>query len=95
MWRFLTRQGKAKLEGHTYRDELIKSWKQEGELGEPGSDVEQKRIALLFGDGGVYELQDLRARASMLKLLGGMVELMHQDLEMLIKQVLIQESLAR
>ncbi len=95
MWRFLTRQGKAKLEGHTYRDELIKSWKQEGELGEPGSDIEQKRIALLFSEGGVYELQDLRARASMLKLLAGMVELMHQDLEMLVKQVLIQESLAK
>ena len=89
------RQGKAKLEGHTYRDELIKSWKQEGELGEPGSDIEQKRIALLFSEGGVYELQDLRARASMLKLLAGMVELMHQDLEMLVKQVLIQESLAK
>ncbi len=95
VWRYLTRESKAKLEGKTYRTELIKSWKQEGGLGEPGSDIEQKRIALLFSDGGVYELQDLRARAAMLKLLSSMVELMHQDLEMLIRQVLIQEALAR
>lgn len=95
VWRYLTRQGKAELQGKTYREEVIKSWQQEGGLGEPGSDIERKRISLLFGDGGVYELQDLRARAAMLKLLGSMVELMHQDLEMLIRQVLIQEALAR
>lgn len=83
------------MEGQTYRAELIKSWRQEGDLGEPGSDIERKRIALLFSDGGIYELQDLHARAEMLKLLAGMVELMHEDLEMLIRQVLIQETLAR
>ena len=74
---------------------MIKSRQPEGGLGEAGSDIEKKRAALLFGDGGVYELQDLRARAAMLKLLGSMVELMHQDLEMLIRQVLIQEALER
>lgn len=31
----------------------------------------------------------------MLKLLSSMVELMHQDLEMLIRQMLIQEALTR
>lgn len=31
----------------------------------------------------------------MLKLLAGLVKLMHQDLEMLVRQVLIQEVLAR
>ena len=95
VWRYLTRHGKTELKGHTYRDELLKSWKQEGELGKPGSDIEQKRIALLFSEGGVYELQDLRARALMLKLLASMVKLMHQDLEMLIQQVLIQRALAK
>jgi hypothetical protein len=59
------------------------------------TDTEQKRIALLFSDGRVYELQDLRARASMFKLLADMVRLMHQDVEMLVRQVLIQQALAR
>lgn len=95
VWRYLTRQRKAKLEGETYRAELIEGWRQEGRLGEPGSDIEQRRIALFFSDGGIYELQELRARVAMLNLLAGMVKLMHQDLEMLIRQVLIQESLAR
>lgn len=44
VWRYLTRQSKAKLEGKTYRTELIKSWKQEGGLGEPGSDIEKKGL---------------------------------------------------
>lgn len=83
------------MNGYTHRDELMKSWIQEGELGEPGSDTEQKQIALLFSDGRVYELQDLRARASMFKLLAGMVRLMHQDVETLVRQVLIQQALAR
>lgn len=95
VWRYLTRQGRGKLNGHTYRTELIKSWQQEGRLGEPGSDIEHKRVALLFSDGGVYELQDLRARAEMLELLAGLVKLMHQDLEMLVRQVLIQDALVR
>jgi hypothetical protein len=72
---------------------LIESWRQKGRLGEPGSATEQKRIPLLFGDGGVYELQDLRARSAMLGLLSSSVQKMHQDLEMLIRQVLIQEAL--
>lgn len=59
------------------------------------TDTEQKGIALLFSDGRVYELQDLRARASMFKLLADMVRLMHQDVEMLVRQVLIQQALAR
>ncbi|OQW37249.1 MAG: hypothetical protein A4E19_13870 [Nitrospira sp. SG-bin1] len=95
VWRYLTRQTKAELDGTTYRTELIKAWRQEGRLGEPGSDIEEKRLALFFREGGVYELQDLRARAAMLKILASMVELMHQDLEMLIRQVLIQQALAK
>ena len=95
VWRYLTHQTKTELGGHTYRAELITSWRQEGRLGEPGSDIEHKRLGLFFGEGGVYELQDLRARAAMLNLLGSTVELMHQDLEMLIRQVLIQQALAR
>lgn len=42
VWRYLTRQGRGKLNGHTYRTELIKSWQQEGRLGESGSDIEHK-----------------------------------------------------
>lgn len=94
VWRYLSRQPKAELDGSNYRAELIESWRQEGRLGEPGSAVEHKRIPLLFGDGGVYELQDLRARSAMLGLLSSTVQKMHQDLEMLIRQVLIQEALA-
>jgi len=93
VWRYLSQQTKTELEGSTYRAELIESWRQEGRLGEPGSATEQKRIPLLFGDGGVYELQDLRARSAMLGLLSSSVQKMHQDLEMLIRQVLIQEAL--
>lgn len=94
VWRYLSHQRKKELGGGTYRDELIKSWRQEGRLGEPGSDIEQQRIALIFSDSGVYELQDLRATAAMLRQLASTVEMMHQDLEALIRQVLIQEALA-
>lgn len=74
--------------------EIIQGWRQEGRLGEPGSAIEEKRLALLFGEGGVYELQDLHARASMLGLLSSTVDMMHQDLELLIREVLIQEAVS-
>jgi hypothetical protein len=43
------------------RETLILRWREDGRLGTAGSDTERRRIALLFGPGGVYEIEDLRA----------------------------------
>ncbi|HEY6260161.1 MAG TPA: hypothetical protein VIW47_01110, partial [Nitrospiraceae bacterium] len=58
-----------------------------------GSETEQRRIALFFGEGGSYEIEDLRARAAMLDLLESDINLMSQDLERLMEEILLQSSL--
>jgi len=49
------------------------------------------RKQLLFSRGGVYEGDDLFARAQMLMMLETTIGLLHQDLERLLREVLIRE----
>ena len=65
-------------------------WRQDGRLGEAGSEQETRRIALFFGDGGSYSIEDLRDRAAMLELLKADVNLMSQDLERLMEEIILQ-----
>ena len=66
---------------------VLNAWQQKGRLGEHGSDVEQQRSALFFGSGGRYAATDLRARASMLETLEASLRLLHEELEVLIREV--------
>ena len=84
-WRFLHIRHKER--DVTQRDELIHSWRQEGRLGESGSDEESKRIALIFGQGGLYTAPDLRARSAMLETLAATVRLIHDELELFFREI--------
>ncbi len=92
VWRFLNRPLTDDPEGRSLRETLISRWRQHGRLGEPGSDTEQRRIALFFGEGGLYEIEELRARAAMLDLLEADVNLMSQDLERLLQEILASRA---
>ncbi|MDF0643975.1 MAG: hypothetical protein P0111_08080 [Nitrospira sp.] len=91
VWRFLNRPFADDPEGRSFRETLISRWYEDGRLGTPGSDEEQQRIALLFGSGGTYEIEDLRARASMLDLLEADVNLMNEHLHLLMEEVMKHE----
>lgn len=93
VWRYLTEPSERDVDGLTLRDQMIKAWREEGRLGEPGSNLEEKRIALLFGEGGVYGTDDLYVREAMLQMLESNVQLMHQDLETLLREVLIRQAM--
>ena len=93
VWRFLTEPDIRDVEGHSLRDVLLETWNAEGRLGEPGSRQEKQRKALLFGEGGLYESEDLHVREAMLHQLESSIQLMHQDLETLLREVLIRQAL--
>ena len=95
VWEFLNRPMKQDAGSRTFREELIDGWRQEGRLGAVGSDEERLRIALLFADGGVYRSSDLVVRGQMLDMLRATVALMNQDLELLIREVMIQMALRK
>lgn len=92
VWRFLTEPDIRDVEGHSLRDVLIETWNEAGRLGEPGSREEQRRKALLFGQGGLYDSEDLHVREAMLQQLESSIQLMHQDLETLLREVLLQQA---
>jgi hypothetical protein len=93
VWRFLTQPNIRDLEGQSLRDVMLKGWREAGRLGEPGSNGEQARMRLFFGEGGVYTSEDLHVREAMLQELESGIQLMHQDLETLLREVLIRQAL--
>lgn len=92
VWRFLNRPLGDDSEHRSFRETLISQWQEDGRLGKRGSDTEQRRLALFFGEGGIYEIEDLRSRASMLDLLEADVNLMSEHLQLLMREVLNFET---
>lgn len=92
-WRFLTEPGIRDLEGQSLRDVMLQTWQEEGRLGEPGSGREKEREQLLFGSGGVYDSEQLHVREAMLQQLESSIQLMHQDLETLLREILMRQAL--
>jgi hypothetical protein len=95
VWEFLNRPMKEQDEHRTFREELINGWRQEGRLGAEGSEEEHKRIQLLFAHGGTYRSSDLVVRGQMLDMLRATIVLMNRELELLIREVMIQMALRK
>jgi hypothetical protein len=93
VWNFMNTPAMDNPAQQTLRELLINRWREEGRLGEVGSEMEQRRIQLFFGDGGTYSVDELRARAAMLDLLKTDISLMHQGLSRLIRELLMRDRL--
>lgn len=93
VWSFLNSPMREEEDSRTFREELIAGWQQEGRLGHPGTQEMELRKQLVFSDGGLYEGEDLFARAQMLMMLETTIGLLHQDLERLLREVLIREAI--
>ena len=91
-WRFLTEPSIRDIKGHSLRDVMLQTWEDEGKLGEAGSIREKEREALLFGSGGVYDSEQLHVREAMLQQLESSIQLMHQELETLLREVLMRQA---
>ncbi|HEU4684897.1 MAG TPA: hypothetical protein VFS39_10390 [Nitrospira sp.] len=88
VWRFLNQPLEEEELHRSLRETMVRRWRDDGRLGEPGSDQERLRLALFFGDGGPYHIGDLRARAAMLSLLEADIHLMTQDLNLFLQEQL-------
>ena len=87
VWRYLHQPSYGTTESP--RTGVINAWRQKGRLGEQGSDDERQHRELFFGPGGRYAGSDLRARASMLETLEASLRLVHEELEILIRELVI------
>ncbi len=86
VWRFLNRPLPEGAPWPTLREELIAEWRDDGFITQE-DDEEHKRNDLLFGAGGVYEIEDLRVKAQMLEELKTYVNGMTQQLHGLSREV--------
>jgi hypothetical protein len=93
VWNFMNTPVMDDSSQQTLRELLIIRWREEGRLGKTGSEMEERRIQLFFGDGGTYSVDELRARAAMLDLLKTDISLMHQGLTRLIRELLVRDKL--
>jgi hypothetical protein len=84
VWRYLRRPSDSTRDSP--RIEVINAWRQKGRLGQEGTDDEEQRRQLFFSTGGRYAATELRARASMLETLEASLRLMHEELEVLIRE---------
>ncbi len=91
VWRYLNSPS-SDHPGSTVREALVARWRRNGWLGEPGSEKEQQRMSLFFGNGGTYEIEDLRAQAAMLDLLESDIMLMAHELHVLLREVLSRDA---
>ena len=87
VWNYLTTRPDSSHP--TVRENLIALWRGSGRLGEPGSQEEQRRSALLFGAGGDYNAAELKTRETLLDLLEAHVSLLNQDVAELTTELLM------
>lgn len=86
VWRFLN-EVEDHQSGTLLRQRLIEQWKTGERLGPAGSDEEQQRARLIFGEGGEYTVEDLQARDAILDQLEATVKLLYQDLGLLLREL--------
>jgi hypothetical protein len=89
IWRYLNAVSGT---GGSHRDALREQWRVPERLGAPGSPAEERRTRLFFGDGGVYTIDDLRARDAMLDLLEARVALFNKDIAALLRELVVIEA---
>lgn len=95
VWRYLTRRPADDPEGRTPAETVAEEWRAGERFGPPGSRTERERIALLFGPGGTYTVQELEMRDAMLDLLEASIALMSEELRVLLIELLERPAAAR
>lgn len=91
VWQYLSRPGHGGAGAASLRELMISRWRTPGMLEQPGTLAAEHREGLLLGDGGNYTVEDLRARVAMMELLASDVQLMHQDLNLLLRELLARD----
>jgi hypothetical protein len=92
VWRYLNRAG-LDQDGRamgSVADAVLAEWRAGNRFGPPGSEEERERVALLFGPGGTYSLDDLEVREALIELLMAGVGLMQRDLRLLLAELQAQ-----
>lgn len=78
----------SRQEGKSLRGCLVERWQAQDALEEE----RQKEMTLVLSTGGSYTVTNLRRRAALLEELAASIDLMHDDLKLLIREVLVPRT---
>lgn len=84
VWYMLTEKAFSNRGENSVAHNTRLRWQRYGELNAPESKAGRQQQALLFGEGGQYEADDLTVRANMLNELQASVRLLNQELQGLL-----------
>jgi hypothetical protein len=84
VWRYLTRRPLDAPDRASPAETVAAEWRAGDRFGSAGSQSERGRIALLFGAGWAYTVQELEMRDAMLDLLEASIALMSEELRILV-----------
>lgn len=84
VWRYLTRRPLEAADRASPAETVAAEWRAGDRFGASGSRSEGARMALLFGRGGAYTVQELEMRDAMLDLLEASIALMSEELRILV-----------
>jgi hypothetical protein len=89
VWQFLTNPTD---DGKSLREQLVSNWMELSRIKGQNEAERQRRFDLLFGTGGTYTVADLRARGAKLEMLAAAIDLMHDELEVMVREMLVRQE---
>jgi hypothetical protein len=95
VWHYLTKEYENKEEIPTVRQTILHRWQELNLLTETEEKEQEQRIQLLFGEGGLYSIDDIDNRISLMDLLVIEVSLMNQELKQLQQEIMVGAQLKR
>jgi hypothetical protein len=88
VWHFLTRELENQAKTPTAREIILDRWRELNLLTEAQSEDQLARLALLFGNGGIYSNDEISHRISLIDSLETEIALMQQELQQLQQELL-------
>jgi hypothetical protein len=90
VWGYLIQRGSEPVAGPSEREIILAQWRETTRLGDPAFETDHGQVPIFFTDGGIYTIGELRQRAAMLEVVRTRVDLMSQDLNLLIREILLR-----
>lgn len=89
VWHYLTKEYENREQTLTVRQTILNRWQELNLLREAEKEEQEQRLTLLFGQGGLYAIDDIDNRISLLDLLAIETSLMNQELKQLQQEIII------
>jgi hypothetical protein len=90
VWHFLTREFEPDKQTQTVRETILERWSELDLLDGEGTEEREQNNRLLFGSGGMYTLEGVNLRISLIEALQNEIIIMNQELKQLQQELILE-----